>query len=172
MVVLNRVTSDTTLSNTASETTMYTYSVPANMGAKAGEWLDLRLVMSLLNNSGADRTYTFRVKFGGTTYVSDNLIAVPASAFPRSMMVSVLIANDGTASTQLVGATVTISEPSTNGVVDGGMTTAPLLPPATWLYAGGTTDQSSAQTLEVTLQSDAATSTQTIIMRNALLTLT
>jgi len=171
MVVLNRVTSDTTLSNTASETTMYTYSVPANMGARAGERLVLSLIMSLLNDSGANRTYTFKAKFGGTTYINDAMIAVPTDTFPRALMVDVFIANEGTASTQVVGATVSISAPSTNGVVYGDLSAAPLLSAAT-RHVAGTTDQSAAQTLEVTLQSDAATSTQTIVMRSALLTLT
>lgn len=150
---------------------MYTFSVPANMGARSGEKLALSMIMSLLNDSGANRTYTFKAKFGGTTFINDALIAVPTSVFPRALMVEVFIANEGTVSTQVVGATVSISDVSANGAVYGDLSAAPLLPAAT-RHVAGTITQTSAQTLEVTLQSDAATATQTIVMRSALLTLT
>lgn len=170
MIVLDRVTSTTTLSNTASETTMYTYSVPANMGAKSGEVLSLNLTLSLLNDSGADRTYTLRVKFGGTTYITKALIAVPTSIFPRSMLLSVVIQNSGTTSTQSILSSASISDVSSNAAIYGNVGAAPLLPPVNQ-HVSGTVDQTAAQTLAVTLQSDAATSTQTIVTRAGLLTL-
>jgi hypothetical protein len=143
---------------------MYTYSVPANMGAKAGEVLVLEMTMTLLNNSGANRTYAFRVKFGGTTHISNNLIAVPTSTSTRTMLVRVVIFNDGSTNAQSVTATVSIS-----GVLT--LEEAPLLAGAS-RTVNGTIDQTAAQTLAVTLQSDAATATQTITTKNALLTLT
>lgn len=162
MVVLNRVTSTTTLSNTAAETTMYTYSVPANMGAKLGEVLDLEMHLTLQNTSAADRTYTLRVKFGGTTHIDGALVAVPSAAPARAMVIRVRIQNTS-GSNQWISSTVSVSH--TN------WTAVPILPDASRMVAG-TIDQTSAQTLEVTLQSDAATSTQTITTRAALLTLT
>lgn len=163
--VLDRVVTTTTLSNSASETTMYTYSVPANMGAKLGEVLDLEMVMTLVNFSGADRTYTVRVKFGGTTHIDEALIPVPASStLGRPTIVRVRIQNTGT-SAQFISATITVGLPGND------WTAAPLLAPVT-AVAAGTIDQTAAQTLAVTFQSDAATSTQTIVTRAALLTLT
>lgn len=164
MIVLNRVTSDTTLSNTASETTMYTYSVPANMGAKLGEVLLLDLPMTFQNSSGADRTYTVRIKFGGTTHLTEALIPLPSSAAPRPAVIQVRIQNTG-ASAQWITAMVSV------GLAGNDWTAAPILPPS-YGIATGAVDQTAAQTLAVSVQSDAATATQEIITRAGLLTLT
>mgnify|MGYP006353206611 CR=1 FL=1 len=163
MVVLDRVTAATTLSNTASETTMYTYSVPANMGAKTGEVLDLEMIMTLLNSSGADRTYTVRIKFGGTTHNTENLIPVPTSITARAFTIRVRIQNES-GSNQYITTTVYL------GPVGNDLGTVALMP-ANTLIAAGTIDQTAAQTLAVSLQSDAATSTQTITTQVSLLQL-
>lgn len=163
MVVLNRVTSDVVQSNTAAETTHYTYSVPANMGARTGEVLDLEMIMTLVNNSGANRTYTARVKFGGTTHFTSALIAAPTSIAGRPMTIRVRIQNEG-GSNQYISATVFV------GPTGNDLGTVPLMP-ANTLVTAGTIDQTAAQTLAVTLQSDAATATQTITTRVALLAL-
>ena len=165
MVVLDRVTSDTTLTDTAAETTMYTFSVPANMGAKAGEVLDLEMIMTLQNGSGADRTYTVRVKFGGTTHLAEALPPVPTGLAARPVLLRVRIQNDGTTSSQWITSTISV------GLIGNDWTAAPLLPPATAM-AGTSIDQTAAQTLAVSWQSDAATATQIVTTRVALLTLT
>jgi len=164
MTVLNRVTATTTLSNTAAETTMYTFSVPANMGSRLGEVLDLEMPMTFQNHSGADRTYIIRIKFGGTTQFTAALVAMPTSVFARPAIFRVRIQNTG-ASAQWIAATALV------GPVGNDWTDAPLVP-ATPVVTGGTISQTAAQVLEVTVQSDAATATQTIITRAALLTLT
>lgn len=163
MVVLNRITSSTTLSNSAAETTMYTFSVPANMGAKLGSVLDLELIMAFQNNSGADRTYTIRVKFGGTTHFTEALPPVPAAALARPSTIRVRIQNTG-ASAQRITSTVSI------GAAGNDFTVAALLPPAT-VASTATIDQTSAQTLEVSVQSDSAGATQTITTQAGLLQL-
>lgn len=163
-VVLDRVTSTTTLSNTATETTMYTKSVPANMGAKLGQVLDLELPMTFQNSSGADRTYTIRVKFGGTTHLTEALIPMPTSAAPRPASIRVRIQNTG-ASAQWITAYVSVG-------LAGNDWTAPALLPFSMGIATGAVDQTAAQTLAVSVQSDAATATQEVITRAGLLTLT
>lgn len=162
-VVLNRVVADTTLSNSAAETTMYTYSVPANMGAKTGEVLDLEMIMTLLNNSGANRTYTIRIKFGGTTHFTEALAAAPASILARPVILRVRIQNEG-GSNQYISSTIVVAAAGND------WTAAPLVP-LTPLVTAGTINQTSAQTLEVTWQSDNAAATQTITTRVALLQL-
>lgn len=164
MVVLNRVTSTTVLSNTAAETTMYTFVVPANMGAKLGEVLDLELPLTLLNNSGGGRVYTVRVKFGGTTHFTEALPSAASDLFARPVSLRVTIQNTG-ASAQWITATISLGLPGND------WTAAPLLPPATAM-AAGTIDQTAAQTLAISFQSDSASATQTITTRAALLTLT
>jgi hypothetical protein len=163
MVVLDRATTDVVLSNTAAETTMYTYSVPANMGARPGQVLDLEMIMTLLNNSGANRTYTVRIKFGGTTHFTEAFVPAPTSIFARPMVIRVRIQNES-GSNQYISATVFV------GPTGNDLTVAALIPPST-LVTSGTIDQTAAQTLAVTLQSDAATATQTITTRVAQLEL-
>lgn len=164
VVVLDRVTSTTTLSNSASETTMYTYSVPANMGAKLGEVILLDLPMTFLNGSGADRTYTIRIKFGGVTHLTEALIPLPSAGGARPAVIQVRIQNTGSGA-QWITAMVTV------GLSGNDWTAAPILPPS-YGIATGAVDQTTAQTLAVSVQSDAATATQTITTRAGLLTVT
>ena len=65
----DRANSDTTVGNTTTETTLYSKSVTANDLAATG---GLRLTMTgtWLNNSGSGKTLTLRVKFGATTIFS------------------------------------------------------------------------------------------------------
>jgi hypothetical protein len=169
VVVLNRVTGDTTLSNTAAETTMYTYTVPANMVARSGEMLELLMPTTFTNNSGANRTYMVRIKFGGTTHITDAMIALPTSTADRAGWIQVQIQNDGATNAQVIMATVFVSAAAAGARGDFGA--APTIVAST-MIAFSTIDQTAAQVLAVSLQSNAATSTQTITTRSALLTLT
>ena len=168
-VTLNRVSADTTISNTAAESTMYTYSVPANMGAIDGQRLVLSMLCTLLNNSGANRTYTMRLKFGATTVIADAMIAIPTSTALRSFEIIVEIANDGATNAQFCKMSVSVSAPLavTTGL-SGDYGTAPTEIGSVIMNTSAL-DQTVSQTLAVTIQADAATATQTITMRNALL---
>jgi hypothetical protein len=171
MPVLDRVTTDVAFSNSAAENTYYSFTTPANMGANAGYLLDLQLMFTVLNNSGANRTYTIRTKFGGTTYIADALIAVPTSTALRTMNIRVRVANDGTTTTQYIDTTVTVSAPLavTTGLA-GDFGTVPLISEATVSNTGAITQTNSA-VLALSVQADAATSSQTITLRYALLQL-
>ena len=64
--VYDRANSDTTVSNTAAETTLYSKSITANdLGSTGGVRVTVR--GSWLNNTGANRTMTVRFKLGATT---------------------------------------------------------------------------------------------------------
>lgn len=171
MLLLNQTFSDAAFSNSAAENTLYTFTVPANMGSDLGEMLDLQLMCTLLNNSGANRTYTLRIKFGATTVIADALIAVPTSTALRTMNIRVRVANDGATNAQYIDATVTVSAPLavTTGLA-GDFGTVPLISEAT-IANTATLDQTTALALAVTIQADAATATQTVTMRYALLQL-
>lgn len=61
--------STVSVTNTAAATTIYSYSVPANtLGTDKG--LRLNISGQYLNNSGANRTVTITVSYGGTTMIS------------------------------------------------------------------------------------------------------
>jgi hypothetical protein len=64
--VIDRDTSSQSVANTTTETTVYTYSVPAN-ALGTDRMLRLTLLGQYLNNSGSNKTFTVRVKFGATT---------------------------------------------------------------------------------------------------------
>lgn len=64
---LNVNTTDSAvLVSSVTETTLYTYTVPANT-LKTGNILRVNYFMEYLNNSGAPETVTVRFKYGGTT---------------------------------------------------------------------------------------------------------
>jgi len=170
-VILGATSANIAFSNSAAENTFYTFTVPANMGATNGNRLKLSLLMTVLNNSGANRTYTARVKFGATTQIDDALIAVPTSAALRTMLVDIIVANDGATNAQVISATVSISGPlAVTSGLSGDWGAADLLGPST-IIATGAIDQTAAQTLVFTLQADAATATQTITQYSAMLEL-
>lgn len=74
-------TSDATLniSNTATETTLFSDYVPAAT-LQSGRAVRLRIYGTLLNNSGANRTINLRVVFGGTDVFNDVSGAYAAAA--------------------------------------------------------------------------------------------
>jgi len=69
VVVVNRDVTMNEVTNTTTETTVYTFTVP---GATLGTTKALRLTLigDHYNNDGADRTLTIRVKYGATTILS------------------------------------------------------------------------------------------------------
>lgn len=68
--LLDATTAALQLVNSVTETDMFSFSVPANT-LGTGRRLRLTLVGRYRNESGASRTITGRVKFGGTTMVTD-----------------------------------------------------------------------------------------------------
>lgn len=164
-IVQDAVTADTTVSNSATETTIYTYSVPANTLGTNGH-LRLTLLATLLNNSGANRTYTFRGKFGGTTLIDDAAIALPASAAARTLKITLDLYGDGATNAQVMAMTIEAS--AVLGVTSGlggDYGTAGTMPPSTIIGNLSTFDQTGAGTLLVSVQSDANTATQTLVTR-------
>ena len=64
--IIDRVSTTTTVSNTAAETSIYSKSIPANTIAPF-RTLKLRISGDYSNTTGVATGVTFRVKFGGTT---------------------------------------------------------------------------------------------------------
>lgn len=64
--VLDRDVTVTTVASTVTETTVYTYTIPANT-LSTDRAVRLTHYGLLTNNTGVDRTPTIRLKFGGTT---------------------------------------------------------------------------------------------------------
>jgi hypothetical protein len=69
--------------SSAAETTVYTFTVPANT-LSTTRALDIRLWCDFLNNSGANRTLQIRLKYGATTWldVTSSNIVTSATRYP------------------------------------------------------------------------------------------
>lgn len=75
--IYDRANSDTTVGNTAVETTLYSKSITANdLGTTGG--IRVSLYGQWTNSTGANRTLTIRVKFGATTLHSAGLTLTPS----------------------------------------------------------------------------------------------
>jgi hypothetical protein len=76
--VLNRDVTQAEVTNTTTETTVYTFSVPGGtLGTNKA--LRLKLLGDHFNDDGASRDLTIRVKFGGTTILSGTLTVTATS---------------------------------------------------------------------------------------------
>lgn len=154
--VLDRKSSATTLNNTAAETTVYSYTIPASTVSATGE-LRLKLFGEFLNNSGSGRGYTLKVKFGGTTVINytTGATAVVTSATRRSALVLVTVSATGSTSGQIVTVEHSLASPAavygtlTTGV---GFSTSSAYNVAQWNSGALTKDMTASQTLEVTVQ--------------------
>lgn len=157
--------------NSAVETTLYTFSVPANTIGTTGI-LSGRAVFTYRQSSGVNQTITIREKWGGTTQIDDVSIVVPAAADLtdlRSLIIDFEIAGANATNAQRMATRLEISaiRASTAGT-SGDWGTVPLMPPST-ITAQATIDQTAARTLEITAQLSAATATQFVNLQYAYL---
>lgn len=75
--------------NTATETAVYSYTLPTDLAA--GEVLELNLCGRYLNNTLANRNFTSRFKIGTTTVISQTHSSIPTNAAQRTWQCRVLI---------------------------------------------------------------------------------
>jgi len=162
--------SSVAINNTAYQT-LFTYSVPANtLKGPVGQRLWLSLIGEILNNSGADRTYTVLASLGGTTLAEDALAAMAASATRRYFSIDVDISWTTSAS-QTSRVTVAVGSAATPTVGQtGDWAGTNFLDPSS-ITLGTTVNTANANTLLVQIKSDDATATQTFIVRGASLEL-
>lgn len=101
--VLNSVTTDTNVVDTTTETDIYRYSVPANtLGSSRA--LRLTLYGRYQNNTGANRTFTIKAKYGATTFFDGSTPNIASSADYRAVTIEVtLLANGATNSQEAFG---------------------------------------------------------------------
>jgi hypothetical protein len=117
-VVLSRLTTPVDVVNTLTETTLFTYTVPAG-AMSTNRRLRLELGGDYLNDSAGTlaTSETLRIKFGGTTIWEDagKLHAKSSNRKPWFMRVN--ITNLGAANLQGLGGTIMLGgSPSTTGI--------------------------------------------------------
>lgn len=97
--VIHRDANNVSISNTNLESTVYSFTVPANL---LGTDRTLRVVLygTYLNNSGANRTLRVRVKLGGTTILDKTTTNIATNATAGDMTTDILITNAGLTNSQ------------------------------------------------------------------------
>lgn len=142
-----------TISNSLDKTTIYSYTVPANTLGTNGV-LDLNLSGTYLNNSGATKTVTVTLEYGGTIMVTTVSAAITPSAVTGTFNYKFNLSAGGVTNSQIA---------SFFGVHELGTGVRTLL------YDNGTSaiDSTTNQTLLVTVKLSAANATQTFIRKSA-----
>ena len=155
VAVLDKVTTDTTVSNTASETTVYTKSITGGTIA-ADDLVRLTLLGSCVNTSGSNRDLTIRLKYGATT-VATGIIRV-RNNLTGACPITAYLSNEAATNAQqgLISAIVGGGSGSgTYGEIGAGQGQA-------------AEDSTTTLNLVVTVQWNAAASTLTYVMRRAI----
>ena len=134
--------------NTATETSIYSKSVPGNTIGIDGA-LRITVEGDLLNNTGGTATLEVKVKFGGTTVLDTAAISYGAGANRMPVTLQVLIGNLGATNAQRVRGLM-FAYGTGVGITNGLML---LTAPYTLIgqYAGLAIDTTLAQTLQVTV---------------------
>ncbi len=97
--ILDRVTADTTVVNTTTETIIYTFSVPANIMSDDRK-LRLQLLTEVTDNTGGGaQVLTVRLKFGATT-LSTKTIGTSTGSTDVGYPIEGLVVNDGATNAQ------------------------------------------------------------------------
>jgi len=162
-VTLAQSTAQTGPVNTTDETAIFSFTLPTDL--VAGDVLQLVIFGKYLNNSGAARSTTMRVKLGATTMLSGSTSSVGGSASPRAFYWLVTLSIVSTSS-QKVGV---LGRMTTTGTVPGallGFSTGSL---ETGGYGVSSEDITSAKTFQVTAQPDAANASHYIYAESAVL---
>ena len=119
-VVIDRDVSNASLVNDTTETTMYTYTVPANTLGTNG-MIRISYVGELLNNTGGSATLVVRVKLGSTTvFDSNTILAATNSSSERSLFGHCWIAAANATNAQVSGGQISLGATSTTGGQAGG----------------------------------------------------
>jgi hypothetical protein len=117
-VVLTRLTTPVDVVSSTTETTLFTYTVPANVMGTTRR-LRLELGGDYLNNSGLILTTseTVRIKFGGTTIWEDTGKLHANSSNRKPWFMRINVTNLGATNLQGLGGTILLGgSPSTTGI--------------------------------------------------------
>lgn len=163
--VLDRQVTQLDHNNSAALTTLYTFSVPANV-LDTQKMLRLTLYGDYLNNSGGTSTLRVQCAFGGTTMYDDTCSAQNASATRHPFKFEFLIGNQNSATSQVLGGMLTLgtSVSTTAGLGDLGAVIIAATGFNTSIFGTAAVNTTSSQTLTISV-AHSATSTSTSIRR-------
>lgn len=152
--------------NTVTETAIFSQSLEANLLSSNGS-VRLSLLCDYLNNSGANRNLTVRVKLGATTMFGDARTAITVSANRRVILIDLILGNLNATNSQMVQGTfqltaATAGSVAGTGILDGATSGIGFMGTAA-------EDTTSAKTLAVTMEHSAANANLSVRARYATL---
>ena len=146
------------VTNTVTETTVYTTTVAANT-LSTNRMLRITALADYLNNDGAARTLTIRIKYGTTTYATYAL-SLGNSATIRPVMIDSALSALNATNAQVGGARFWVE----NAVGVAGNAGASLANGNGSMHAAVAEDSTGALALAITVQHDTASSNITFRM--------
>lgn len=111
---LNVVTATTDVTNTVTETTAYTYTVPGGTLGTAGS-LRLLIFGDVLENVAGGTNLTIRGKYGATTFFTAAPYIPSASATRRPLVLELVLHAKGATNSQVAVGTVTLGDAGVSG---------------------------------------------------------
>lgn len=150
------------VSNTAVETPIQRVTIPGGVLGANGA-IKVRVSGQYLNNSGATKTFTLRIYYGGTLMYAGTTGSLSSSALQHAFDLEFALQGGGATNAQSIGGTVSLSAPggSTGLGLMNSIPTAStgVAPPA--LYGTASVDSTADQTLQITIQHSAASASTT-----------
>lgn len=165
VTVLDRDVTSQEVVNTAVETTVYTFSVPANT-LSTNRTLRLHMSGSQLNNSGVTRTLTIRIKYGATTLYDSSGMSLSTNGFRRAIEATLNLTAANATGAQRSDCILNIS--GTDAVAGAGKLVVGDFQANHITVAE---DSTTALTLEITAQHQVADANISFIIENAMLEL-
>jgi len=147
--VIDRDAASLEIVSSTSETSIYSFSVPANT-LRTDRSLRVRIVGSLLNNTGSGQQFTVRIKLGSTTLYADASPAVPTSATRYGFDFNIILTNQESEAIQTLGGFLYMgNQGATTGIGDMGTDETPA---HTAIGGSATEDTTTNLTFDVTIQ--------------------
>lgn len=101
------VVSQLDINNTAAETSIYSFSVPANTIPAIG-YLRASIIGDILNSTGGSRTIQIKVKYGATTLYDGVTTGLGTTAARHPFVIEVTLGNLGVTNSQFASLVVNI----------------------------------------------------------------
>lgn len=147
--IYDRKASATLVSNTTTETSVYSKTITGNdLGANGG--LRLTLTGTLLNNTGSDQNIQLRLKFGSKTITVSFSTRIATNGAKHNVQIKVWLMNLGAANSQAYGGDILIGYYDDNNGFDTAGAVKSMLIGS--IYDSSAIDTTTSQTLEVTAQ--------------------
>jgi hypothetical protein len=158
-----------TISNSAAETSVLSVSIPADTLGTAGG-VKVSIYGRYVNNTGANRTFTARVKFGSTTLFADTTANLATSATARPVAFEMGLLNKNATNAQGLGGTMTVSNSTAGANGFGDLATDEIIA-QTAISGTSAENTTAARTFDVTMQLSNASAAHTFTVDYALLEL-